>query len=86
MSTSTKDKYDAKDTTPADPRDVELAELRQRLDTQEAALGRLQEIATAALKPCPCGNQRGDQSSFSIWDGTLYCSSGHHQWYGSRAE
>ena len=88
MSTTTKST--TKSTAPApaedDPRDVELAEMRQRLATIEAAIGRLNELAANALKPCPCGNQRGDRSSFSIWDGTLYCDSGHYQWYGSRAE
>jgi hypothetical protein len=68
-----------------DPRDVELAALRAELETVKAAVGRLQELAANALKPCPCGmdTAQGDRRSFFLMNGTLFCDSGHFSHFGA---
>jgi hypothetical protein len=84
-------RYDQKDTGEPDPRDVELADLRQRLDTQEAAIGRLQDLIANAVMwaDCQCG-----QDDRSVWNtgnaiilnGRLYHDKDHRSFYGSQVE
>jgi hypothetical protein len=83
---STTQKTSTMQEKPADPRDIALAELRQQVETLEAAVASLQELQAGTLRGCPCGRQVGDRTRLFFMNGTAYCDSGHFSHYGSRDE
>jgi hypothetical protein len=94
-STSTMKSRKAEAPTPAqeapeDPRDVALAELRQKVEAQEAAIGRLQELMADAVvwAGCPCGHERSGfrLQNAVIINGRLWHDQGHHSFYGAKVE
>jgi hypothetical protein len=84
--TTTKSEAETPAPVAEDSQAAELAALRQRVETQEAALGRLQEMAATMLRACPCGKQMGNQRAVFFADNVVYCDSGHYSWFSQRGQ